>query len=85
MRSVTFPAFVAFIGLSGFATGAFAQTGPVATSCAKDIAKFCSGKRHDGSIRICLESKYAILSGACKKALDTTGGGRGKQLGGTKK
>ena len=37
------------------ATTAVAQSGPVATSCQADIAKYCAGKPHDGSVRICLE------------------------------
>lgn len=64
-----------------FATAALAQSGPVASSCAKDIGKLCAAKRHDGSVRICLENNYAKVSADCKKALDSTGGGRGKQLG----
>jgi hypothetical protein len=73
-------AAMAFIG-TALATGALAQGGPVATNCANDIAKLCSGKPHDGSVRICLETNYAKLSAGCKIALDSTGGGRGKQLG----
>ena len=73
-------ATIAFAGVA-FATVALAQGGPVATDCANDIAKICSGKPHDGSVRICLETNYAKVSAACKKALDSTGGGRGKQLG----
>jgi hypothetical protein len=61
-------------------TPAFGQGGPVATSCANDISRLCAGKPHDGSVRICLETNYAKVSSACKNALDTTGGGRGKQL-----
>lgn len=60
---------------------AHAQTGPVAKACNGDIAKLCSGKPHDGSVRICLETNYETVSAACKKALDTTGGGRGIGLG----
>ena len=63
------------------ATVALAQSGPVATACADDIAKRCAGKPHDGSVRICLGQSYAKVSAACKSALDTTGGGRGKGLG----
>jgi hypothetical protein len=59
---------------------AYAQTGPVAKSCKSDIAKLCSGKSHDGEVRICLESNYEKVSPACQKALDTTGGGRGRFL-----
>lgn len=73
-------AAIAFAG-AALATGALAQGGPVATDCANDIAKLCSGKPHDGSVRICLETNYAKVSAACKNALDSTGGGRGKQLG----
>lgn len=61
--------------------GASAQTGPVATACKDDIAKLCTGKAHDGEVRICLETNYDKVAAACKAALDTTGGGRGKGLG----
>jgi hypothetical protein len=74
---------IAFAGVA-FATVALAQGGPVATDCANDIVKLCSGKPHDGSVRICLETNYAKVSAACKKALDSTGGGRGKQFGKSK-
>lgn len=57
---------------------ASAQTGPVATACKDDIAKFCAGKAHDGKVRSCLENNYDKVAAACKTALDTTGGGRGK-------
>ena len=60
---------------------ALARSGPVATSCADDIAKLCADKPHDGSVRICLEQNYDKVSTACKTALDTTGGGRGTGLG----
>ncbi|MFM9847668.1 MAG: hypothetical protein ACKVP3_10970 [Hyphomicrobiaceae bacterium] len=62
-------------------TAATAQSGPVATDCVNDIAKLCAGKPHDGSVRICLETNYAKVSSDCKRALESTGGGRGKQLG----
>ncbi|MGE0854324.1 MAG: hypothetical protein AB7O44_32770 [Hyphomicrobiaceae bacterium] len=57
------------------ATAATAQQGPVATACKADIGKLCAGKPHDGSVRICLEQKYAKVSAACKTALDTTAAG----------
>lgn len=60
---------------------ASAQTGPVATACKDDIAKLCADKAHDGGVRICLETNYDKVAAACKAALDTTGGGRGKGLG----
>jgi hypothetical protein len=63
---------------------ASAQTGPVATACKDDIAKLCAGKPHDGNVRICLETNYDKVTAACKTALDTTGGGRGRGLGGIK-
>lgn len=51
-------------------------TGPVATQCVEDIAKFCAGKEHgQGDIRACLQTKYSELSADCKQALDTTGPG----------
>lgn len=63
---------------------ASAQTGPVATACKDDIAKLCAGKPHDGKVRICLETNYDKVTAACKTALDTTGGGRGRGLGSIK-
>lgn len=59
---------------------ASAQMGPVATACKNDIAKLCAGKSHDGEVRICLETNYDKVAAACKRALDTTGGGRGRLL-----
>ena len=53
--------------------------GPVITQCKDDIAKFCAGKSHDGEVRTCLESKKAEVTAACKTALDTTGGGKGRK------
>jgi hypothetical protein len=67
--------------IAALATTATAQSGPVATACKDDIAKICAGKPHDGEVRVCLESNYEKVSAACKTALDTTGGGRGKGLG----
>jgi len=53
-----------------------AQSGPVATQCAPEIAKYCADKTHgDGSVRSCLEDNRAQLSSDCQQALDTTGGG----------
>ena len=64
--------------LLGLATPIFAQTGPVATVCAKDIQKYCATQGHgDRQTRSCLESNRKKLSAACRRALDTTGGGRG--------
>ena len=80
MKSIpTMVAAALVIAVSIFA--ASAQTGPVATACKSDISKLCAGKPHDGSVRICLETNYEAVSAACKKALDTTGGGRGRGLG----
>jgi len=67
-----------FLAVAAFAAAASAQTGPVATACRDDIARLCAGKAHDGDVRICLETNYDKVSPACKTALDTTGGGRGK-------
>jgi hypothetical protein len=66
--------------LAASIAAASAQTGPVGTACKNDIAKLCADKAHDGDVRICLESNYDKVSAACKKALDTTGGGRGTRL-----
>lgn len=54
--------------------------GPVASECKDDIAKFCAGKAHEGrEVRTCLEGKKAEVSAACRKALETTGGGQGRR------
>jgi hypothetical protein len=71
---------LAVLAATLLSTAVYGQSGPVATSCANDIAKLCAGKPHDGSVRICLEQDYEKVSSACKTALDTTGGGRGKAL-----
>lgn len=79
MRSVfIMTATVIVIVASIFA--ASAQSGPVGSACKSDIGKLCAGQPHDGSVRICLETNYDSVSAACKRALDTTGGGRGKRL-----
>lgn len=80
MRSTKIAA-LAIAMASGLVGTAFAQSGPVATSCASDIGKLCANRPHDGSTRICLEQAYSKLSAVCKSALDRTGGGRGKALG----
>ena len=74
-------AALAAVVMTGIAGAAFAQSGPVATSCAGDIGRLCAGKPHDRSTRICLERAYDKVSAGCKSALDSTGGGRGKGLG----
>jgi hypothetical protein len=53
--------------------------GPVITQCKDDIGKFCAGKPHDGEVRACLEARRAEVTAACRTALDTTGGGRGRK------
>ncbi|MGT2467187.1 cysteine rich repeat-containing protein [Mesorhizobium atlanticum] len=60
-------------------TAAAAQTGPVATQCKDDIAKFCANETHDGGIRACLETNHDKVSAACQRALETTGGGMAKK------
>ncbi len=58
---------------------ALAQGGPVATACAKDITKYCAKAGHGSAqTRNCLEQHRKRVSAACRKALDTTGGGRGR-------
>lgn len=58
------------------------ELGPVATNCKAEIAKFCADKKHGrGEVRACLDARKEELSDACKKALETTGPGRGKGQG----
>lgn len=55
-----------------------AGAGPVGTQCKADIAKFCKGMSHGNmAARTCLEANRDEVSAACRRALDTTGGGRG--------
>ena len=73
----------AALAAAALTTPALAQgpgtgTGPVATACKAEIAKFCAGKEHGaGDVRKCLEAKKAEVSAGCKTALDTTGPGKG--------
>ncbi len=74
-------ALMATLAATVSAGGAFAQqgTGPVASACAGDIPKYCAGKSHQNrEVRTCLEANKGKVSAACKTALDTTGGGKGK-------
>lgn len=67
---------MAMLGLL-LATGAFAQSGPVASSCGTDIAQFCADKSHNGEVRACLAQHHTQLSETCRAALDSTGPGKG--------
>lgn len=60
-------------------TGAVAaQQGPVAQSCAAELAKHCADKPHQrGEARACLEANRDKLTEACRHALDSTGPGKG--------
>lgn len=69
---------LAGIACAGLAAAAIAQTGPVATACKADIAKYCAGKTHDGEVRSCLTAVKGKVSAACRTALETTGPGKGK-------
>ncbi|MFA6920432.1 MAG: cysteine rich repeat-containing protein [Gallionella sp.] len=81
MNALKTSIFVALIILliEGPAAAQGMGTGPVAKQCASDIQKFCTDKQHGhGEVRACLESQKDKVSPACKEALETTGGGRGK-------
>ncbi len=80
MKAIAAIAAAAVLGTM-IAQPALSQSGPVARGCKNDIAKICADKPHDGSVRVCLEQAYEQASASCKKALDSTGGGRGKKLG----
>lgn len=67
---------------------AFAQTGPVATACQDDIARYCPEIDHiGGAVRLCLDEHISNVSLDCREALETTGprnrrldrDGRGRQ------
>lgn len=58
---------------------AMAQSGPVSSACKDDLAMHCAGKSHQNrDARSCLESNKDKVSAACKAALDSTGGGKGR-------
>ncbi len=71
---------VAALGVAAaFGGAAMAQTGPVATACAKEITAYCAKAGHgNAQTRNCLEKHRKQLSAACGETLDTTGGGRGR-------
>jgi hypothetical protein len=51
-------------------------TGPVATLCMNEIAKFCPEVEHAfGKVRMCLSSHKGELGEACTVALENTGPG----------
>jgi hypothetical protein len=55
-----------------------AGAGPVGTQCKADMAKFCKSAQHGNmEARACLEANRDKVSAACRRALDSTGGGRG--------
>lgn len=65
-------------GASALAQAQGSGSGPVGSSCAADIAKFCADKKHVGrQVRTCLEARRAELSDDCRTAIENTGGGRG--------
>ncbi len=81
MRNVMINSTIGFLFIAS--TSLFAQVpGLVAESCKTEIEKFCADKQHGyGEIRACLEAKKSESSEVCKKALDTTGPGKGKSRG----
>ena len=72
--------------IAGSATGAWAQGmgrgmgtghGPVASACAKEIARYCGGMSHGGGqVRACLNTHAHEVSPGCHYALTHTGYGR---------
>ena len=67
------------LGSLALISSASAQSGPVATACKTDIARYCAGKGHGNrQTRTCLETNKAKVSDGCKTALETTGGGKGR-------
>jgi hypothetical protein len=79
MRLVLIGAALALASMSGLAH-AQPGPGPVSRNCTKDLAKYCAGKSHQNrEARACLQANKRKLSAACKSALDTTGGGKGRR------
>lgn len=61
----------------GSVSSAVGQSGPVATACKDDIARYCADKEHGhGEVRACLEAHKDKVSATCRDALETTRGGR---------
>jgi hypothetical protein len=59
------------------AGAAWAQRGPVAYSCDREIGRYCANVPHGGGeVRACLQRHRGKLSRQCRNALDGTGGGR---------
>jgi hypothetical protein len=51
--------------------------GPVASACAKEIARYCGGMSHGGGqVRACLNTHAQEVSPGCQYALTHTGYGR---------
>jgi hypothetical protein len=72
-------ALAAILGSPNLAIAQAVGTGPVATQCAAEIKQHCANKTHGaGEVRACLEAHKSDVSPACRQALDTTGGGRGR-------
>lgn len=75
-------AFVATLSFFIWPSGQMTATGPVATNCKAEIAKFCAQEEHgDGEVRECLKDNRENLSSLCKEALDTTGFDRDNRRG----
>ena len=52
--------------------------GPVGTQCKADMAKFCKSAQHGNmEARACLEANRGKVSADCRRALDSTGAGKG--------
>ena len=80
MRRIVQTTLLSLAITTGMTVVAGAQTGPVAQNCTKEIAQFCANKGHGAAqTRTCLQAHRKSLSVACRKALDTTGGGRGRR------
>jgi hypothetical protein len=70
----------------GMGRGGGMGYGPVASSCSREIAKYCHRYRHGGGeVRACLNRNRARLSRRCRQTLNNTGygrrGGRGQGYG----
>lgn len=76
-KAISICAAVALTAIAS-ATVASAQSGPVGAACANELKQYCPGKAHgSGEGRMCLDANKAKASAACKRALETTGGGQG--------
>jgi hypothetical protein len=78
LTKITLIAAAALLATAATASTASAQRGPVAGACASDLQRYCKGVPHvNRAARNCLEEHKDRVTASCRRALDSTGYGRG--------